>query len=176
MWSSSSSAQDGFPEFPLRRGESEPQRTLLGSGASPGSCGSVLGDLRGAGAVAGGDRNPHRPASTTGYRHRRSPPAAGPDEGKRSWCHTCICFSGCSDAHCPPLCPSQLLRESIAEHKPHIDKLLKIGPQLAELSLQEGAAVTQRYADAERRYQAIKDEVKGRATVLDEAVSQSAQV
>ncbi|CAI5691523.1 unnamed protein product [Oreochromis niloticus] len=69
----------------------------------------------------------------------------------------------------------RLLRESIAEHKPHIDKLLKIGPQLAELSLQEGATVTQRYADAEKRYQAIKEEVKGRATALDEAVSQSAQ-
>ncbi|XP_030596509.1 LOW QUALITY PROTEIN: microtubule-actin cross-linking factor 1 [Archocentrus centrarchus] len=70
----------------------------------------------------------------------------------------------------------RLLRESIAEHKPHIDKLLKIGPQLAELSLQEGATVTQRYTDAERRYQAIKEEVKGRATALDEAVSQSAQL
>lgn len=72
--------------------------------------------------------------------------------------------------------PIQLLRESIAEHKPHIDKLLKIGPQLAELSLQEGALVTQRYTDAERRYLAIKEGVKGRATTLDEAVSQSAQV
>lgn len=70
----------------------------------------------------------------------------------------------------------QLLRESIAEHKPHIDKLLKIGPQLAELSLQEGATVTQRYTEAERRYLAIKEEVKGRAGALDEAVSQSAQV
>ncbi|KAL6099375.1 macf1 [Pungitius sinensis] len=69
----------------------------------------------------------------------------------------------------------RLLRESIAEHKPHIDKLLKIGPQLAELSFQEGAAVTQRYAEAERRYLAIKEGVKGRATTLDEAVSQSAQ-
>uniref|UniRef100_A0A3B5MDW0 Uncharacterized protein n=1 Tax=Xiphophorus couchianus TaxID=32473 RepID=A0A3B5MDW0_9TELE len=69
----------------------------------------------------------------------------------------------------------RLLRESIAEHKPHIDKLLKIGPQLAELSLQEGATVTQRYTKAERRYLAIKEEVKGRAGALDEAVSQSAQ-
>ncbi|KAF7655257.1 hypothetical protein LDENG_00058710, partial [Lucifuga dentata] len=69
----------------------------------------------------------------------------------------------------------RLLRESIAEHKPHIDKLLKIGPQLADLSLQEGATVTQRYTEAERRYLAIKAEVKGRATALDEAVSQSAQ-
>uniref|UniRef100_A0A672I0T9 Microtubule actin crosslinking factor 1 n=1 Tax=Salarias fasciatus TaxID=181472 RepID=A0A672I0T9_SALFA len=69
----------------------------------------------------------------------------------------------------------RLLRESIAEHKPHIDKLLKIGPQLAELSLQDGETVTQRYNNAERRYLAIKEEVKGRATALDEAVSQSAQ-
>ncbi|XP_075995247.1 microtubule-actin cross-linking factor 1 isoform X3 [Genypterus blacodes] len=69
----------------------------------------------------------------------------------------------------------RLLRESIAEHKPHIDKLLKIGPQLAQLSVQEGGGVTQRYTEAERRYLAIKEDVKGRATTLDEAVSQSAQ-
>lgn len=47
---------------------------------------------------------------------------------------------------------------------------------MAELSVQEGATVTQRYAEAERRYKAIKEGVKGRATALDEAVSQSAQV
>lgn len=34
----------------------------------------------------------------------------------------------------------------------------------------------QRYSDAEKRYVAIKEVVKGRATTLDEAVSQSAQV
>ncbi|XP_057210504.1 microtubule-actin cross-linking factor 1, isoforms 1/2/3/4/5 isoform X14 [Triplophysa rosa] len=69
----------------------------------------------------------------------------------------------------------RLLRESIAEHKPHIDKLLKIGPQLAELSAQEGTTIRQRYTDAEKRYITIKEEVKGRATALDEAVSQSVQ-
>ncbi|KAJ8268214.1 hypothetical protein COCON_G00133860 [Conger conger] len=69
----------------------------------------------------------------------------------------------------------RLLRESIAEHKPHIDKLLKIGPQMAELSAQEGATVRQRFSEAEKRYLAIKEEVKGRAGALDEAVSQSAQ-
>uniref|UniRef100_A0A674BSA2 Microtubule actin crosslinking factor 1 n=1 Tax=Salmo trutta TaxID=8032 RepID=A0A674BSA2_SALTR len=69
----------------------------------------------------------------------------------------------------------RLLRESIAEHKPHIDKLLKIGPQLAVLSHQEGATVRQRYSDGEKRYAAIKEEVKGRAATLDEAMSQSAQ-
>ncbi|KAI7798683.1 putative microtubule-actin cross-linking factor 1 [Triplophysa rosa] len=70
----------------------------------------------------------------------------------------------------------RLLRESIAEHKPHIDKLLKIGPQLAELSAQEGTTIRQRYTDAEKRYITIKEEVKGRATALDEAVSQSVQL
>ncbi|TRY84286.1 hypothetical protein DNTS_025412 [Danionella cerebrum] len=69
----------------------------------------------------------------------------------------------------------RLLRESIAEHKPHIDKLLKIGPQLAQLSDREGAAVRQRFNEAERRYMSIKEEVKTRAAALDEAVSQSAQ-
>lgn len=68
------------------------------------------------------------------------------------------------------------MRESIAEHKPHIDKLVKIGPQLAELSAQEGTTVRQRYTNAEKRYMTIKEEVKGRATALDEAVSQSVQV
>lgn len=72
--------------------------------------------------------------------------------------------------------PFQLIRESIAEHKPHIDKLLKIGPQLAELSVLEGETVRQRYTEAGKRYLAIKEGVKGRATTLDEAVSQSAQV
>ncbi|XP_051991250.1 microtubule-actin cross-linking factor 1-like [Xyrauchen texanus] len=69
----------------------------------------------------------------------------------------------------------RLLREFIAEHKPHIDKLLKIGPQLAELSAHEGSTLRQRYNDAERRYITIKEEVKSRATALDEAVSQSTQ-
>ncbi|XP_057684734.1 microtubule-actin cross-linking factor 1 isoform X3 [Corythoichthys intestinalis] len=69
----------------------------------------------------------------------------------------------------------RLLRESIAEHKPHIDKLLKIGPSLAELSATEGPRVIQCYAEAERRYLAIKEEVKSRAALLDDAVSQSAQ-
>uniref|UniRef100_A0A4W4GDU7 Microtubule actin crosslinking factor 1 n=1 Tax=Electrophorus electricus TaxID=8005 RepID=A0A4W4GDU7_ELEEL len=69
----------------------------------------------------------------------------------------------------------RLLRDSIAEHKPHIDKLLKIGPQLAELSHQEGATMRQRYSEAESRYMTIKEEVKGRAAALDEAFSQSAQ-
>lgn len=93
---------------------------------------------------------------------------------------SCALLSPPRSSIAPPLPPRlsgpQLLRESIAEHKPHIDKLLKIGPQMAQLSAQEGAAVRQRFSEAEKRYLAIKEEVKGRAGTLDEAVSQSAQV
>ncbi|XP_056651159.1 microtubule-actin cross-linking factor 1 isoform X5 [Monodelphis domestica] len=67
------------------------------------------------------------------------------------------------------------LRESIAEHKPHIDKLLKIGPQLKELNPNEGEMVQEKYQKAETTYARIKEEVRRRALALDEAVSQSAQ-
>ncbi|XP_058051863.1 microtubule-actin cross-linking factor 1 [Ahaetulla prasina] len=67
------------------------------------------------------------------------------------------------------------LRESIAEHKPHIDKLLKIGPQLRELNPEEGAMVQGKYFAAEATYSRIKEEVRQRAQALDEAISQSTQ-
>ncbi|KAM6045371.1 microtubule-actin cross-linking factor 1-like isoform 2-T2 [Chlamydotis macqueenii] len=67
------------------------------------------------------------------------------------------------------------LRESIAEHKPHIDKLLKIGPQLKDLNPEEGEMVQQKYSTAEAMYAKIKEEVCQRALALDEAVSQSTQ-
>ncbi|XP_043387923.1 microtubule-actin cross-linking factor 1 isoform X22 [Chelonia mydas] len=68
------------------------------------------------------------------------------------------------------------LRESIAEHKPHIDKLLKIGPQLKELNPEEGAMVQEKYLTTEAMYARIKEEVRQRALALDEAVSQSTQI
>ncbi|KAL7980630.1 hypothetical protein Chor_001784 [Crotalus horridus] len=68
------------------------------------------------------------------------------------------------------------LRESIAEHKPHIDKLLKIGPQLTELNPEEGAMVQGKYLAAEAAYSRVKEEVRQRALALDEAISQSTQV
>ncbi|XP_025024482.1 microtubule-actin cross-linking factor 1 isoform X8 [Python bivittatus] len=68
------------------------------------------------------------------------------------------------------------LRESIAEHKPHIDKLLKIGPQLKELNPEEGAMVQEKYFAAETSYSRIKEEVRQRALALDEAISQSTQI
>ncbi|XP_064254367.1 microtubule-actin cross-linking factor 1 isoform X10 [Passer domesticus] len=67
------------------------------------------------------------------------------------------------------------LRESIAEHKPHIDKLLKIGPQLKDLNPEEGEMVQEKYSRAEALYAKIKEEVCQRALALDEAFSQSTQ-
>ncbi|XP_023977570.1 dystonin isoform X4 [Physeter macrocephalus] len=67
------------------------------------------------------------------------------------------------------------LRELIAEHKPHIDKMNKTGPQLLELSPREGFSIQEKYMAADTLYSQIKEDVKKRAVALDEAISQSAQ-
>ncbi|XP_075460627.1 microtubule-actin cross-linking factor 1 isoform X19 [Ascaphus truei] len=67
------------------------------------------------------------------------------------------------------------LRESIAEHKPHIDKLLKIGPYLCDLNPEEGIAVQEKYSNAEHLYIGIKEEVRQRAMALDDAIAQAVQ-
>ncbi|XP_031758907.1 dystonin isoform X7 [Xenopus tropicalis] len=67
------------------------------------------------------------------------------------------------------------LRELIAEHKPHIDKMNKTGPQLLDLSPEEGFFIQEKYVSADTLYSEIKEVVKKRAIYLDEAISQSAQ-
>ncbi|XP_060703658.1 microtubule-actin cross-linking factor 1 isoform X8 [Hemiscyllium ocellatum] len=67
------------------------------------------------------------------------------------------------------------LRESISEHKPHIDKLMKIGPQLMVLNSDEGKMIREKYTTAEELYAKIKQDARQRALALDEAISQSAQ-
>ncbi|XP_073482804.1 dystonin isoform X13 [Aquarana catesbeiana] len=67
------------------------------------------------------------------------------------------------------------LRELIAEHKPHIDKMNKTGPQLLELSPEEGFFIQEKYVSADSLYSEIKEVVKKRADALDEAFSQSSQ-
>ncbi|XP_056412563.1 microtubule-actin cross-linking factor 1 isoform X14 [Hyla sarda] len=67
------------------------------------------------------------------------------------------------------------LRESVAEHKPHIDKLLKIGPHLCDLNPEEGAVVQEKYIKAEKLYLGIKEEVRKMALALDDALAQAAQ-
>ncbi|XP_064001870.1 dystonin isoform X5 [Pogoniulus pusillus] len=67
------------------------------------------------------------------------------------------------------------LRELIAEHKPHIDKMNKTGPQLLELSPGEGFSIQEKYVAADSLYSKIKEDVKKRALALDEAISQCTQ-
>ncbi|XP_010211907.1 PREDICTED: dystonin-like, partial [Tinamus guttatus] len=67
------------------------------------------------------------------------------------------------------------LRELIAEHKPHMDKMNKTGPQLLELSPAEGFFIQENYTKADYLYNKIKEDVKKRALALDEAISQCAQ-
>ncbi|NXN52662.1 DYST protein, partial [Rynchops niger] len=68
------------------------------------------------------------------------------------------------------------LRELMAEHKPHIDKMNKTGPQLLELSPGEGFSSQEEYVAADTLYSKIKEEVKKRALALDEAISQCTQL
>ncbi|XP_038592997.1 dystonin isoform X6 [Micropterus salmoides] len=67
------------------------------------------------------------------------------------------------------------MRELIAEHKPHIDKMNKTGPQLLELSPVEGAPIREKYTAADQLYTQLKADVKQRAATLDEAISKSTQ-
>lgn len=68
------------------------------------------------------------------------------------------------------------MRELIAEHKPHIDKMNKTGPQLLELSPAEGEPIREKYTSSDQLYGKLKADVKQRAATLDEAISKSTQV
>ena len=72
--------------------------------------------------------------------------------------------------------PLQQMRELIAEHKPHIDKMNKTGPQLLELSPLEGEPIREKYTATDRLYAKLKADVTQRAATLDEAISKSTQV
>uniref|UniRef100_H3DGM7 Dystonin n=1 Tax=Tetraodon nigroviridis TaxID=99883 RepID=H3DGM7_TETNG len=67
------------------------------------------------------------------------------------------------------------MRELIAEHKPHIDKMNKTGPQLLELSPVEGVPIREKYTVTDQLYTQLKADVKQRAATLDEAISKSTQ-
>ncbi|XP_078788479.1 dystonin isoform X44 [Oryzias latipes] len=67
------------------------------------------------------------------------------------------------------------MRELIAEHKPHIDKMNKTGPQLLELSPVEGAPIREKYTASDKLYTKLKADVTQRAATLDEAISKSTQ-
>ncbi|XP_072247224.1 dystonin isoform X6 [Leuresthes tenuis] len=67
------------------------------------------------------------------------------------------------------------MRELIAEHKPHIDKMNKTGPQLLELSSVEGVPIREKYTVSDQLYTKLKADVTQRAATLDEAISKSTQ-
>ncbi|XP_033956246.1 dystonin isoform X1 [Pseudochaenichthys georgianus] len=67
------------------------------------------------------------------------------------------------------------MRELISEHKPHIDKMNKTGPQLLELSPVEGVPIREKYTATDKLYTNLKADVKDRAAALDEATSKSTQ-
>ncbi|XP_060895593.1 dystonin [Labrus mixtus] len=67
------------------------------------------------------------------------------------------------------------MRELISEHKPHIDKMNKTGPQLLELSPVEGAPIREKYTASDKLYTQLKADVTQRAATLDEAISKSTQ-
>ncbi|XP_034754636.1 dystonin isoform X5 [Etheostoma cragini] len=67
------------------------------------------------------------------------------------------------------------MRELIAEHKPHIDKMNKTGPQLLEISPVEGIPIREKYTATDQLYTKLKADVKQRAATLDEAISKSTQ-
>ncbi|KAG7334350.1 hypothetical protein KOW79_002757 [Hemibagrus wyckioides] len=67
------------------------------------------------------------------------------------------------------------LRELIAEHKPHIDKMNKTGPQLVEISPLEGEPIREKFQVTDKLYAQLKADVTQRAAALDEAISQSTQ-
>nr|XP_040033769.1 dystonin isoform X6 [Gasterosteus aculeatus aculeatus] len=67
------------------------------------------------------------------------------------------------------------MRELIAEHKPHIDKMNKTGPQLLELSPVEGLPIREKYTATDRLYTKLKADVKQRAATLDDSISKSTQ-
>ncbi|KAL7384248.1 hypothetical protein ABVT39_026968 [Epinephelus coioides] len=67
------------------------------------------------------------------------------------------------------------MRELIAEHKPHIDKMNKTGPQLLEISPVEGVPIREKYTATDQLYTKLKADVKQRAATLDESISKSTQ-
>ncbi|XP_068423319.1 dystonin isoform X4 [Clinocottus analis] len=67
------------------------------------------------------------------------------------------------------------MRELISEHKPHIDKMNKTGPQLLELSPVEGVPIREKYTATDQLYSKLKADVKQKAATLDESISKSTQ-
>lgn len=158
----------------VRGGQSAELGALSAAGASSLSGLPVLGDLRGDVAVAPGNVLHLRAAASARHRVRHSEAAAGgaPGEEPRG-ARVQVPSLPCAKTY---PCRLQQMRELIAEHKPHIDKMNKTGPQLLELSPVEGVPIREKYTVTDQLYTKLKADVKQRAATLDEAISKSTQV
>lgn len=158
----------------VRRRQSAELGALSAAGASSLSGLPVLGDLRGDVAVAPGNVVHLHAAASARHRVRHSEAAAGgaPGEEPRD-AHGQVPSLSRAKTHHSRL---QQMRELIAEHKPHIDKMNKTGPQLLELSPVEGVPIREKYTVTDQLYTKLKADVKQRAATLDEAISKSTQV
>lgn len=169
------SGKDSESPGGVRRRQPAELGALSAAGASslPGL--PVLGDLRGDVAVAPGNVVHLHAAAPARHRVRHAEAAAGgaPGEALRdARVPTYPSLARAKTRHSRP----QQMRELIAEHKPHIDKMNKTGPQLLELSPVEGVPIREKYAVTDQLYTQLKADVKQRAATLDEAISKSTQV
>lgn len=114
-----------------------------------------------------------REAASARHRVRHAEAAARGAQGKEPGDAQISASLPCTKTHHYFL---QQMRELIAEHKPHIDKMNKTGPQLLELSPVEGVPIREKYTVADQLYAKLKADVKQRAATLDEAISKSTQV
>ncbi|XP_073962871.1 microtubule-actin cross-linking factor 1, isoforms 6/7-like [Choristoneura fumiferana] len=71
---------------------------------------------------------------------------------------------------------NEMLQQSIAGHKPLVDKLVKTGEALARLCGEEDAAKVQDVVEADcERYNALKAELRTRQQALEQALQESSQ-
>ncbi|XP_067093521.1 microtubule-actin cross-linking factor 1, isoforms 6/7 [Osmerus mordax] len=70
----------------------------------------------------------------------------------------------------------QGLRESIAEHRPLISRLVSLGKRLSELSPAQGEEFCRRANETEEQHRAIRDRVREAASLLEEALPRYTQL
>ena len=69
------------------------------------------------------------------------------------------------------------MKQSVAEKQAHVDKLNKIGPELAKLSPGAGARLVEgKLAEDNKRYNDVKDEVNKRGDKLFDRLQRTASV
>jgi len=70
----------------------------------------------------------------------------------------------------------QGIRESIAEHKPLIARLITLAQRLSDLNPAQGQEFCQKAKDTEEQHLAIRDRVREAAGILEESLPRYTQV